>query len=76
MTKADTEKILRFYNCIDDDIRMCKASIAEYEERYDTIGTIAYDGMPKGSGTSDKVAKRAIRNAEALHILISSSMQL
>lgn len=65
MNKADTEKILRFYNSIDDDIRMCRASLEEYEERYNTIGAITYDGMPKGSGTSDKVAKRAIRNAEA-----------
>ncbi len=65
MNKADTEKILKFYPRIDDDIRMCKASLAEYEERYNTIRAITYNGMPKGSGTSDKVEKRAMRNAEA-----------
>ena len=48
MNKADTEKILRFYNHIDDDIRMCKASLAEYEERYITIGEISFEGFPKG----------------------------
>ena len=65
MNKTDTEKIFRFYHHIDDDIRMCKASLTEYEERYNTMGAIPYDGMPKGSGISDKVAKRAIKNVEA-----------
>lgn len=65
MNKTDTEKILKFYPYIDDDIRICKASLAEYEERYNTIKAITYNGMPKGSGTSDKVEKRAMRNAEA-----------
>lgn len=65
MNKADTEKILRFYNRIDDDIKMCKNSIIEYEERYNIVGAIICDDMPKGSSMNDKVAKQAIRNAEA-----------
>ena len=49
MNKADTEKILKFYPHIDDDIRMCKASLAEYEERYNIIGAITYDGIDRKS---------------------------
>lgn len=65
MNKTDAEKLLKFYNRIDDDIRLCRDSLAEYEERYDTLGAIVCDGMPKGNGASDKVAKRAIKNMEA-----------
>ena len=65
MNKADTEKILRFYNRIDDDIKMCKNSIMEYEERYNIVGAIICDDMPKGSSMSDKVARQAVKNAEA-----------
>lgn len=64
MNKADAEKILKFYNRIDDDIRMCKASKKECEEIYNTIGAMNYDGMPKATGRSDKVAKTAIKAAE------------
>ena len=65
MNKADTKKILRFYNRIDDDIKMCKNSIMEYEERYNIVGAIICDDMPKGSSMSDKVARQAVKNAEA-----------
>lgn len=64
MNKADTEKILKFYSRIDDDIRMCKASRKECGEIYNTIGSMTYDGMPKATGKSDKVAKTAIKAAE------------
>lgn len=64
MNKADTEKVLKFYNRIDDEIRMCKASREECEEIYNTVGAMSYDGMPKATGKSDKVAKTAIKAAE------------
>lgn len=66
MNKADTEKILKYYNKIDDDIRMCKATLNECEEIYNTVGAMNYDGMPRAAGKSDKVAKTAIKAAEKL----------
>lgn len=66
MNKADTEKILKYYNKIDDDIRMCKATLNECEEIYNTVGAVNYDGMPRAAGKSDKVAKTAIKAAEKL----------
>lgn len=64
MNKEDTEKVLRLYGRIDNEIRMCKVSLSECEGIYNTIGAMNYDGMPKATGKSDKVAKTAIKAAE------------
>ncbi|GEM_PF-554646 len=64
MKKSDAEKLLKGYNTIDDDIKMCRNLIKDYEQTYyNTIGAMNYDGMPKATGKSDKTAKTAIRNA-------------
>lgn len=64
MTKTEVEKILRFYNEIDEQIRTCNAWIKEIEQMYNPVGAMNYDGMPKGSSNGDSTSSIAMKLSE------------
>lgn len=59
------EKILKFYKYIDVDIKMASEWLERYEQGYNPLGAISYNGMPKGTNLSDSTTTLAIKLAEA-----------
>lgn len=64
MKNLEVEAILKFYKDIDLDIKVTGEWLERYENEYNTIGAINYDGMPHGNNISDSTALLAIRIAE------------
>ena len=60
MKNSEVEAILKFYKDIDIDIKVASEWLEQYEEQYNTVGAIIYDGMPKGNNLSDSTASLAI----------------
>ena len=64
MKNCDVESILKFYRCIDLDIKVASEWLEQYEVGYNPLGAVKYDGMPHGSTISDSTALLAVKLAE------------
>ena len=60
MEREQVKKILLYYRQIDDDIRLCKQMLCEYEETcYYNIGGGTMDGLPHGKGSTSNTTEKA-----------------
>ncbi len=64
MKNCDVESILKFYRCIDLDIKVASEWLEQYEAGYNPLGAVKYDDMPHGSTISDSTALLAVKLAE------------
>lgn len=65
MRNSEVEAVLKFYKYIDVDIKVANEWLKRYEDGYNPLGAMAYDGMPHGSSISDQTALLAIKIAES-----------
>ena len=61
MTTERVVKILKFYNTIPSEIVLRRNRINELEDRYDTLGTVNMDGMPRSGAIGDQTGNAVIR---------------
>lgn len=59
------ERILKFYKYIDVDIKMASEWLEQYEQGYNPLGAISYNGMPKSNNLPDCTTTLAIKLVEA-----------
>ena len=61
MTAEKTIKILKFWRTIPSEIRLRQNRIYELEDRYNTLGTVDMDGMPRSGVIGDQTSNAVIR---------------
>lgn len=64
MTNSEVEAVLKFYKWIDLDIKIMNEWLKQYEDGYNPLGAVKYDGMPHGSKQGDNTAVIAMGLAE------------
>lgn len=61
MTEKDVVRVLKFYKTIPDEIWIRQDRIAELEDRYNALGSVSLDGMPRSGHVCDQTGNAVVR---------------